>query len=185
MYVQGLSWIHQGITNEIKDNNNRRVKNVDCYIVCRHDDRFVLKRQKAEKCVVAVVSSAAPLWKVASLRLRLALDIVCRDSPFSKQQCGIVSISNLKKKKKPSAEPIEKNTFADGRPDTNTRRYHSGIFSITVDSFQKTTFLFFFLNRNRRIDRKRRESASQQTPIRLVTAITRNGNVYTTRSSIR
>jgi hypothetical protein len=47
----------------MKDNNNRRVKNVDCYIVCRHDDRFVLKRQKAEKCVVAVavvLSSAAP-----------------------------------------------------------------------------------------------------------------------------
>ncbi len=76
----------------------------------RHDDRFVLKRQKAERLLLLLLlllllrllSSAAP--KSVKFRLSLAqlnwtqlllLDIVCRDSPFSKQ-CGIVSISNLK-----------------------------------------------------------------------------------------
>ena len=55
----------------MKDNNNRRVKNFDCYIVCRHDDRFVLKRQKAEKCVVAAAVVLCRVLSLASEKLRL------------------------------------------------------------------------------------------------------------------
>ncbi len=82
--------------------------------------------------LLLLLSSAAPSpWSSVSLAQLLLLDIVCRDSPFSKQ-CGIVSISNLKnieppknkikKKKKKKEQEQPPSTFADGRPDTNTRR---------------------------------------------------------------